>query len=184
MRPVAVSLPRICCTARSLNRALVASAEIVGQQYPSSFAQSANASKTSSSLWACVRKSSHTEVITRIDTLCPLVAYHPDNLVSGFRLPCWRSTQPKLHRAQPAQELSRNLGAEIPARQPTMRVLNYAGQWHSLRMMTQQRALLVRRRLPSNVLQQPIEGYAFTPARHSYCRVNRRLACRRTCQDS
>jgi hypothetical protein len=54
MRPVAVSLPRICWTARSLNRALVASAEIVGQQYPSSFAQSANASKTSSSLWACV----------------------------------------------------------------------------------------------------------------------------------
>src|SRR5215469_8173164 len=163
MRPVAVSLPRICCTARSLSRALVASAEIVGQQYPSSFAQSANASKTSSSLWACVRKSSHTDVITRIDMLCPLVPYHPDNLVSGFRLPCWRSAQPKLYRTQPAQELRRNLRAEIPARQSAMCVLNDAGEWHSLRMVTQQRALLVWRGLPSNVLQQPIEDYAFTP---------------------
>src|ERR1700757_1335887 len=115
MRPVAVSLPRICCTARSLNRALVASAEIVGQQYPSSFAQSANASKTSSSLWACVRKSSHTDVITRIDMVCPLVAYHPNNFVSRFRLPYWRGAQPKLHWAQPTQELRGNLGAKIPA---------------------------------------------------------------------
>src|SRR6516165_9790785 len=162
MRPVVVSLPRICCTARSLNRALVASAQIVGQQYPSSFAQSANASKTSNSLWACVRKSSHTDVITRIDMLCPLVAYHPDNVVSGFWLPCWRSAQPKLNRTQPTQELCGNFGTEIPARQ---------------------RALLVWRGLPSNVLQQPIEGYAFTPARQSYRCVNRRFACRRACQD-
>src|SRR6516162_3498513 len=158
MRPVVVSLPRICCTARSLNRALVASAQIVGQQYPSSFAQSANASKTSSSLWACVRKSSHTDVITRIDMLCPLVAYHPDNVVSGLWLPCWRSAQPKLNRTQPTQELCGNLGTEIPACQPAMCVLNDVGQWHSLGVVTQQRALLVRRGLPSNVLQQPIEG--------------------------
>src|SRR6516225_12011455 len=138
MRPVVVNLPRICCTARSLNRALVASAEIVGQQYPSSLAQSANASKTSNSLWACVRTSSHTDVITRIDMLLSLVAYHPDNVVSGFWLPCWRSAEPKLNRTQPTQELSGNLGTEIPARQPAMCVLNDAGEWHSLSVVSEQ----------------------------------------------
>src|SRR5262249_30369631 len=183
MRPVVVSLPRICCTARSLNRALVASAEIVGQQYPSSFAQSANASKTSSSLWACVRKSSHTDVITRIDMLLSLVVYHPDNVVSGFWLPCWRSAQPKLNRTQPAQVLCVNPWTVIPARRPAMCVLNDAGGWHSRGVGTQQGTLLVWRGLPSNVLHQPIEGYAFTPARQSYRCVNRRFACRRTCQD-
>src|SRR4029077_13543732 len=120
MRPVAISLPRVCCTARSLNRALLASAEIVGQQYPSSFAQSAKASKTKSSLWACVRKSSHTDVITRIDMFLLSVACHPDNLVSWLRLPHWRGAYPNLHRTQPTQKLRRYLGAEIPARQATM----------------------------------------------------------------
>src|SRR5260370_31284957 len=124
MRPVAVRLPRICCTARSVNRALVASAEIVGQQSPSSFAQSAKASKTSSSLWACVRKSSHTDVITRIDMLLVSVAYHPDNLVSWLRLPGRRGAEPKLHRTQPTPKLRPNPGAEIPTPPPTNSVLN------------------------------------------------------------